>query len=261
MAIRRWPGRCVYKDPLLQRRFLYSVGASSTQHMWELLAGNHTAALPQLCGEGRSRVWCMCACCFNLSFENSELNCSTTYRIWSPPLRSKFFEILKFVFLSEVANKSFCVKFSGLISKLKIFKKSYKSLRIFNVQTYIWSLFKANKIYGVPMKPSELFCFKDTKNFATLLFFLVACNKTIPVGKCHRCRKGWKWSTRRLVEDGMSMGLTNTHTARGFSDLYHVFARKQCILCPALRHGCLTLLYVTSVRDFFCPWNNRAQLY
>ena len=27
------------------------------------------------------------------------------------------------------------------------------------------------------MKPSELFCFKDTKNFAALLIFLVACNK------------------------------------------------------------------------------------
>ena len=49
----------------------------------------------------------------------------------------------------------------------------------------------------------------------------------------------------------MSTGLTNTHTARGFSDLYQVFARKQCILCPALRHGCLTLLYVISIRDFF----------
>ena len=55
----------------------------------------------------------------------------------------------------------------------------------------------------------------------------------------------------------MSTRLTNTRTARGFSDLYHVFTRKQCILCPALRHGCLTLLYVTSTRDFFYPWNNR----
>ena len=27
------------------------------------------------------------------------------------------------------------------------------------------------------MKPSELFCFKDTKNFAMLLFFLAVCNK------------------------------------------------------------------------------------
>ena len=27
------------------------------------------------------------------------------------------------------------------------------------------------------MKPSELFCFKDAKNFATLLFFLAASNK------------------------------------------------------------------------------------
>ena len=43
-------------------------------------------------------------------------------------------------------------------------------MRIFNV-------LKANKIYGAPMKPSELFCFKHTKNFAASLFFLVACNK------------------------------------------------------------------------------------
>ena len=34
---------------------------------------------------------------------------------------------------------------------------------LFNLQTYIWSLFKAKKIYGAPMKPSELFCFKDQK--------------------------------------------------------------------------------------------------
>ena len=53
-------------------------------------------------------------------------------------------------------------------------------------------------------------------------------------------------STRRLVEDGMSTELTNTHTARGFSALYHVFARKQRILCSALRHKrYLTLPYVT----------------
>ena len=39
------------------------------------------------------------------------------------------------------------------------------------------------------------------------------------------------------------------------------FSSKQCIPCPALRHGCLTLLYVTSIQNFFCPWNNRARLY
>ena len=38
-------------------------------------------------------------------------------------------------------------------------------------------------------------------------------------------------STRRLVEDGMSTGLTSTHTASGSFVLYHVFVRKQCILC------------------------------
>ena len=36
-----------------------------------------------------------------------------------PTLHSKYFEIFKFVFLSEVAHKSFC----GLISKLKILEK------------------------------------------------------------------------------------------------------------------------------------------
>ena len=40
-----------------------------------------------------------------------------------PTLRSKFFEILEFVFLSEVSHRSFCVKFSGVISKLKILEK------------------------------------------------------------------------------------------------------------------------------------------
>ena len=31
--------------------------------------------------------------------------------------------------------------------------------------------------YGAPMKPSELFCFKDTKNVVALLFFSAACNR------------------------------------------------------------------------------------
>ena len=57
-------------------------------------------------------------------------------------------------------------------------------------------------------------------------------------------------STRRLVEDGMSTGLTNTRTARGFSVLYHVFTRKQCILCSALLHkSYLKAIYVRSIRD------------
>ena len=54
--------------------------------------------------------------------------------------------------------------------------------------------------------------------------------------------------TRQLVEDGMSMELTNMRTARGFSVLYHVFARKQCILCSAVCHkSSLTLPYVISL--------------
>ena len=55
-------------------------------------------------------------------------------------------------------------------------------------------------------------------------------------------------STRRLIEDGMSTVLTNTHTAPGFSVLYHVFVRKQCILSSALPHKS----YPLSLRDSFC---------
>ena len=65
--------------------------------------------------------------CFNLSFENSEI----------PTLRSKFFEILKFVFLSEVAHKSFCVKFSGLKSK----RKNVKSANIQSTYRLVFGLF------------------------------------------------------------------------------------------------------------------------
>ena len=98
--------------------------------MWQLLAGNRVAVLPrevekETRGEDGSRVWCMCTPCFNLSFENSDLNCSLHKEFEISTLHSKFFEILKFVFLSEVAHKSFWVKFSGLISKLKILEKSY----------------------------------------------------------------------------------------------------------------------------------------
>ena len=43
-------------------------------------------------------------------------------------------------------------------------------------------------------------------------------------------------STQRLVEEGMSTGLTNAHTARRFSVLYYLFAWKQCILRSAFHY-------------------------
>ena len=50
------------------------LSASSTQHTWELLAqGTAPQLYHDMRGEGRSRVWCMCTPCFNLSFEKNEL--------------------------------------------------------------------------------------------------------------------------------------------------------------------------------------------
>ena len=103
------------------------------------------------------------------------------------------------------------------------------------------------------MKPSKLFWFKDTKNSLGYFSKWHAIKNSSGQKKCDRDCVRWKWSTRWLVEDGMNTALTNTHTAPGISDLHQVLARKQRILCFALRHGCLTLLYVTSIQRFFLP--------
>ena len=84
-----------------------------------------------------------------------------------PTLHKKFFEILKFVFLSEVAHiKSFCAKFNGLINKLKILENWYLNPRIVKVRTYIWPLSK--KIMVRQWSLPNYFASKTEKNFAAL---------------------------------------------------------------------------------------------
>ena len=82
----------------------------------------------------------MCASCFNLSFENSKLNCSTA-------------------------------KIPTRLGHKSMEKNSARNLQ------YGLRIRLIRSIYGAPMKTSELFCFKDKKNFAALLFFVAACNK------------------------------------------------------------------------------------
>jgi len=57
-----------------------------------------------------------------------------------------------------------------------------------------------------------------------------------------------------LVEDGMNTGLTNTHTARGFSVLYHCLLENNAfsVLHSVIEVTYLTLPYVTSLRGSFC---------
>ena len=85
------------------------------------------------------------------------------------------------MFLSEVAHRSFSAKFSELT------QKNHKSASIHTYRVIFGlflndrkSTFQEKKIYGAPIKPSELFCFdKDrlyhaatshTRVFARLLF-------------------------------------------------------------------------------------------
>ena len=58
---------------------------------------------------------------------------------------------------------TFRVKLSGLISKQESSKNHIK-VREYSTWRLIFGLFlKLNKVYGAPMKPSELFCFEDNK--------------------------------------------------------------------------------------------------
>ena len=103
-------------------------------------------------------------CIVNLTFQTVVRSCKE-FEI--PTLHSKFLEILKFVFLSEVAHiKSFCVKFSGLISKLKILENWYLSPRIFKVRTYIWSPSKKN--LWCANEAFRIILLQRQKNFAAL---------------------------------------------------------------------------------------------
>ena len=54
------------------------------------------------------------------------------------------------------------------------------------------------------------------------------------------------------VEDWLKTGWArDSQTVRGFSVLYHLFARKQSILCSALRHKSYLTLYFTLPRTAY----------
>ena len=95
---------------------------------------------------------------------------------------------------------------------------------------------------------------RHNKFCVVIIFFLAAGNNKFEranVTTIRICCKCANESTRRLVEDGMSKGLINTHTAREFSVLYHLFARKQGLLCSSLRHKSYLHYLVTSLDSRF----------
>ena len=66
-----------------------------------------------------------------------------------PTLRSKFFEVLNFVFLSEIAHKSFCVKFSGLTEANLKSSKNHIKVREYSTYRLIFSHFLKPKKFSV----------------------------------------------------------------------------------------------------------------
>ena len=102
------------------------------------------------------------------------------------------------------------------------------------------------------MTAANVFCIKDAK-ISLRYYFSQQHAIQIPAGKCDRYRVGWKWSTRRLVEDGMSTGLTKTHTARWY--LWSVSCVRSktinSLSCITLWLPYITLCYIVSW--FFLP--------
>ena len=80
-----WHGhRSVTGKTCVQRPFTAEVSPlqckcqfHTTQSCGSCWLGTTLQLYHNMCGEGGSQIWCMCARCFNLSLENSELNCST----------------------------------------------------------------------------------------------------------------------------------------------------------------------------------------
>ena len=106
------------------------------------------------------------------------------------------------------------------------------------------------------MKPSELFCFKDTKNMRQAIKHSRGQmrNRTHMPQMQMQIRRDkhgiHNWDAQactRLLDSLLCITRLLENNAFSLSELRH--------------KSCLTLVYVTSIRDFFCPWNNHALLH
>ena len=85
-------------------------------------------------------VWTQFNCVSKNYIKKSELNIVLLHKEFEfPTLHSIFSEILKFMSSSEVAHRSFCIKFSGLISELRILEK--KELEILTLPRIFFLIF------------------------------------------------------------------------------------------------------------------------
>ena len=134
-------------------------------------------------------------------------------------------------------------------------EKSYLSPRTLTY-TLLFGLFLKLKKYGGPIKPSELFCFKE-KNFAALLFSLAACDKRFQRANATDIAK----NGHDPPDDWLKTG-----RARDSQTRTRLVDSLICIRCLLENNAFSVLHYVVvalhySMLHRFCPWNNRARLY
>ena len=111
------------------------------------------------------------------------------------------------------------------------------------------------------MKPFELFCFKHSKYFEALLFFLVACNKKFQRGNAQPYANAANANVNKARWTRDSQVCT-----RLVDSLFCITCSRSCFFCPWILFSvsrvhskticilCSALRYVTLVLPYFTLW-------
>ena len=167
-----------------------------------------------------------------------------------PTLGSKFFKILKFVFLSEVAPKSFCVKFSGLkvrkYSTYRLIFGLFLKLKKFMVLQWRFQNYFASKTKKILLRYyfSQRHAIKNSSGQMRQISHMIEMiQPTI----------GWRRNERGTHK--------NTHGSWILWSVLRVRLRTMhSLFCITSWLSYITLCFIDS-RFFFCPWKNRARFY
>ena len=162
---------------------------------------------------------------------------------------------------------SFFVNFSGLISQFRILEKSYQSPRIFNVQIYIWSLFKAKLDLWCPDEAFRITLLQRYNQFyGGVVFFAQACNKKFERANATAIvYDANKYPPDDWLTTGWAGGsqtrtwLVDSLICITFSLENNVISVLHYVINVALHYYMLHRFEIFF--NFFCLWNSGAWLY
>ena len=154
--------------------------------------------------------------------------------------------------MSEVAHRSFCVKFSGLIIEL-IILENYIEVLEYSKHKFIFGLFlKLRKSTFQEKKKKDLWCADEAFRIILLqiqntfcgniIFFLAAGNKKIPAGKCDSYTRKMDIMQMNPPDDWFTTGF-----ARDSQTLTRIVDSLLCITCSLGNNAFSVLHYFIKV--------------